>query len=323
MSEVSQVQMSKEVVIGTMNIALTKAELTIQTLSNIESSLVYNEDNLQSISAFLDKARMAKKIVENEHKAIKEPILRQSQVIDESKRNMLEQIDGVMKNASDRYTILCRDIENRKREAELDRQRKQAILSGIDSNMISFSGKIAECKTDKELIAVESLINLEKSYKKKYAEFFDEAVAKYETLTSLIKIQKESIREFQKLEAQRLEAEKAANDEKIMEIHEQQVLLDAKIDEAKVTVQETAVNQSTTQTVIEPAEILPEVKVRRAMWTWEVDNIKEVAKKMPDWCEIKTIDSKIDEFLKASKAQWEGKEEVIVNGIKFFIKKTY
>lgn len=314
--------MTKEIVTGTMNIALTRASLGIQTLSDMEAKLIYNEDNLTSISEFLDKARKAKKIVEDEHKCIKEPILRQSQIIDESKRNMVEQIDVIMKAANDKYATMCREIEDRKRQSELEAQRKQLILSGIDGNMISFSGRIASCLTDTELVSIERLINLEKANKKKYAEFYDMAVEKYNSLTSLLSIQKESIREATELAEQRLAAEKKGDDAAVLELNEKQVALDAKIDEAKVTVQEAAINQ-TVNTVIEAKEIIPQVKARMSRWVWEVDNIKDVAKKMPDWCEIKTIDSKIDEFMKASKSQWEGREEVIVNGIKFYLKRTY
>lgn len=313
---------TKEVVIGTMSIALTKAQLGVQILADMEAKLVYNEDNLKEIASFLELARKADKIVGDEHKRIKEPILRQSQVIDESKRELQEQLRSIAERANEKYAEMCQNIEKRKREAEEERQRKLAINIGIDNNMISFSGKIAACKTNTELLEIERLINLEKGKKYKYAEFFEDAVAKYNTLTTLLTAQKASIREFDKLEKQRLEAEKKGDDEKLIAIQEQQFTLEAKIDEAKVTVQETAINQSVNQ-VIEVTEQLPSVKTRRAMWTWEVSDIQKTVKSMPSWTRVETVDEKIDEFLKASKEQWAGKEEMIVNGIRFYLKKTY
>lgn len=316
---------TKEIVIGTINIALTRAQMSLQSLNDAEQSLVYNEDHLPEIADFLSKSRKAKAIIDNEHKTIKEPYLRQCQVIDESKRSMHEQIDGSIKIASEKYTALCQAVEKRKRDIELDNQRKQQIQSGIDSNMISFSGKIADCKTNSELLSIERLINLEKANKTKYQEFYEVAVEKYSSLTALITSQKEAVKEFEKLEQQRIEAEKKGDDEKLIALQEQQFKLSQRIDETKVNVQETAVNQSTQSVVTTAEEILPNIKARRTAWTWEISNIKEVAKKMPDWCEITTIDSKIDDFLKASKAQWDenSQDNLVVNGIKFFKKITY
>ena len=120
--------LSKEVVVAKMNVALTKAALGIEMLTNLESNLVYNEDNIESISEFLTKARKAKKVIEDEHKAIKEPYLKISQTIDESKRNMLEHIETVLNKASGNYTKLCQDIERRKQEQIAEQQRKQNII---------------------------------------------------------------------------------------------------------------------------------------------------------------------------------------------------
>ena len=142
-------------------------------------------------------------------------------------------------------------------------------------------------------------------------------------MTALIKSQKENIKEAIRLENERLEAQKKGDEEKLIALQEQQEKLTEKTDELKITVQESAINSSLNTAVETATEILPEVKVRRASWDWEVSNIKDTAKKMPDWCEIKTIDSKINEFMKASKEQWDGKEEMVINGIRFYLKKTY
>lgn len=314
-----------ELVIAKMSIALTKATISIQGLNDMESKLEYNEDNLQSIKLYLDTAKKAKKVIADAHKEIKEPFLKECQTIDASRREMDSQIDEGLNRAQDKYTKLCQDIENRKRQQELERQRKQQILAGIDSNMISFSGRIAECKTNEQLLSIERLINLEKGNKSKYGEFFEQAVEKYTTLTSLLKTQKESIKEFERLEKERLEAEKAGNDEKLIELQEKQNTLEAKIDEAKVNVQETAINSSISTPTLELETELPLIKVKRAAWTWEVVNILETTKKSPAWTKIETVDEKVDEFLKASKEMWinDNKEEVVVNGIRFFIKKSY
>lgn len=291
----------------------------------MESKLIYNEDNLASIKAFLELERKGQKVLDDQRKDLKEPYLRAGRTIDETAKKLSEQLASIAVAPKQKYAALCMDIEKRAREAEADRQRKQQILTGIDSNMVSFSQQISGCQTDKELIEVERRINLEKANKKKYAEFYDQAFEKYGTLTSLLTLQKERIRKQVELEKERMEAEKKGDDEKIMAINEKQVELDAKIEEAKVEVQESALNQSMNTNVISVTESLPEVKARLSRWVWEVQDITQVVKKMPSWTKVETVDEKINEFLKASKDSWVelGKEEVVLNGIKFYLKKTY
>lgn len=315
---------SKEVVSTKLNIALTKAQLGIQDLANRESKLVYNEDNIEKIKIFLEDVRKAKKVITDAHKEIKEPILRQSQEIDLSKREMESSIDVFGNPASQKYTKLCEDIAAKVREQQLEEQRKQLIQEGIGSNMINFSTKIADCKTKAELLKVESLINLEKSYKNKYGEFLETAIEKFNSLTVLIKSQKENIKEFEKLEKERLEAEKRGNDEALLAIQEKQETLNNKVEEIKVEVQEKAIEQSA-PVYTQATQVMPTVKARMSKWTWEAVDLQTTVKKMPSWTKVETVDETIDEFMKASKESWseQGREEVIINGIKFFIRKTY
>ena len=46
---------------------------------------------------------------------------------------------------------------------------------------------------------------------------------------------------------------------------------------------------------------------------------------MPDWVELKTLDNKIDEYLKTKKAEGiaKGVEDFEFAGIRFFLEKTY
>lgn len=322
MSEL-QTQTTSDLVTAKMNLALTKATISIQEIQNIESNLVYNEDNLTAISDFIALCRKAEKIIDAEHKTIKEAALGECQIIDEGKRNMKKLVSDPMDIAVKKYTAMCQEIENKKRFAEQERIRKENIQSGIDKNMMLFSSRIAECKTNDELLSIERLINLEKANKSKYQEFILVAVEKYNSLTELLKTQKESVKAYEKLEEARKKAESEKNDEALIKIQEKQIALEATIEEAKVTVQEKAIEQAV-NTVIEATEILPEIKVKRTSWDWECINIKETAKKNPDWVQMNTIDSKIDDFLKASKQTWsdENKDEIFMNGIRFYVKKT-
>jgi hypothetical protein len=317
---------TKEIVTGKMNIALTKAELGIQSLIDEAANIVLNEDNIDKAKALLDKQRKAAKIIGDVHTEIKAIPLKECQVIDESKRNMLEQLSSVFNPFFEKYTALCREVDDKKRKQEDEKRRKEIILQGIDSNMINFSSRIANCTTNDDLLAVERSINLEKSYKNKYQEFLDTAIEKYNSLTSLLTLQKTRVKELEKLEEDRKKAEKDGNDQKLLELNEKQFVLESKIEENKITVQETAIKQATeTVKTTEPEIVFANVSTRRKTWTWEIADIQKTVKTMPSWTKIETVDEKIDEFMKASKAQWQedGEESVIIHGIRFFIQKTY
>ncbi len=105
---------------------------------------------------------------------------------------------------------------------------------------------------------------------------------------------------------------------------DKQTIIEAEINEASKIMQTNVINNATSYAGAEVAEeILPQVKAKRSTWTWEVINIEEVRKKMIGWTEIVTKDDKIDEYLKAKKAEGILVEDFIFAGVRFFLNKTY
>lgn len=306
---------------GKFNIALTQSKF--QALADKAAVLVYNEDNLTEIKQFLDDMRKVDKSIEETHKEGKAEALKIGRDWDAGKNSFLLMTAAIKSKPQSEYERLCNDIEKRKRDAAIEKQRIENIKSGIETNAIQFAKNIAGCTTSEQLTSVERLINLEKGRKEKYMEFLDEAVQKFSELNSLLKTQKETVRELEENVRQQEAAKKANDDEALLRLQEEQELTQQKVEEAKITVQETAINQATKPTVEVAIEVLPEVKARRTAWDWEVTDLKEMAKKMPDWTEIKPIDSKINEFLKAKRAEGINVEEFTVAGVRFFLKKTF
>lgn len=302
---------------GKFNLSLTHSNY--QSLLNKADTLVCNEDNLEEVKEFLNNIRAGAKETERVHKEGKAEAWKVCTEWDSAKRVFISMWQELENKIQPKYAKVCRDIEERKVSQERERARVAAIRSGIDNNLIKFSSQIASCSTSKELVSVERMINLEKTRKDNYEEFFDLAVSKFSELNSQLAVQKEKIKELERLE----ELEKKEKDETlILEIKEKKDEIKDIIDESKISIQEKAID--TSLNVVDLAEeVFAEVKPRRSVWVWEAKNLKETLKKMPDWVELTTNDEKINDYLKAKKSEGIHGEDFEFAGIRFYLKKTY
>ena len=318
---------SQDTVKAQISIALTKQQISVQNMHDEASRLVFSPENIPEISAFLKKLNDADKIIEQTHKDGKAPYLEGGRTWDAGKNSSLLLTDEVRKLVKPKFDKLCQEEDRKKREAYELKQKQAAILSGIESNVISFSAKIAACTTNEELLGVERLINLEKSESnaKKYGEFHKEAIEKYDSvLKPILKDQKEKIKQQEELKQQLNEA--IANDdiEKIDEINGK---LDAVTDEIidnQVKVQEEAINKASLDFTPMAEEIIADTKFRRS-YNIEIVDEKEAIKKAKDLIEItinKTAANVVLNTLKDTGA-FKDKSEVIVNGIKYSEIKNY
>lgn len=309
---------------GMFNIALTQSNF--QALADEANALVFNEDNLTKIKDFLDKARKVDKAITATHKTGKEKALEECRNWDKAKNTFLETVAGITEVAQKEYERMCADIENRRRQAEQEKQRIQNIKTGIESNALTFSKQIADCKTTDDLTRVERNINLEKTRKEKYQEFLPELITRLNELNGILANQKVLVKELEENERQQAIAKQQEDANKLIELQQQQATKQAQMEENKTVVQETAINQSINapQTIV-PEEVIPAVKARRTVWSFEVINEKEVMKKSPELV-IFTLDKdKVKTMQKTLKdsGQFDGKTELVLNGIRFYEEKTY
>jgi len=148
-----------------LSIALTKANLLVQTLQNRANDLIIDDDpeNMEAVQAFLKDSKWALKIVEDSHKEIKKPFFEAGKACDMAKNELTAIIEEISKPVNAKYTVVCNEIDRKKREQEEKKQREQQIKTGVEANILDFATKIAGSKTKKDLTDVERLINLEKS----------------------------------------------------------------------------------------------------------------------------------------------------------------
>ena len=167
---------------------------------------------------------------------------------------------------------------------------------------------------------------MEKTRKEKYQEFLPEAATRFTELNVALAAQKKVVKQLEENARLQAIAKQEQDDAKLLELKAQQEKQQAQMEENKVTVQETAIAQSVNAAPAQYAqEVLPTVSARRTTWDFEVINEKEVMKKNPEFVIFSLDKEKVKASLKTLKdsGQLEGKTEVVINGLRYFEKKSY
>lgn len=313
--------LSPEIFKSKIQIALTKAEISVQALHDAESHLTYNEDHLGVIKLFLENCKSAKATVEKERIKLKEPSLQESRNVDAGAKLVTGDIDALYSKANAYYQNLCQDVEKRRQEAEREAQRVAAIREQMNNFKSQYATKIAGAKTSQEIAGIERLFNLETANTKRYAEFIEEFRADCEAIRSHLRTQKEKVRELEELAK---EAEKAAangSDEQILEIMEKKEVLEAQIAEKHINIQEEALHQAS-----RPAEsatvIIPMIpKGGRKLVKWILVDEKAATKK--GWTTVVPNKELIDKYLDENREKIIDEEGFIEGGVKFFVEKRF
>ena len=310
-----------------LSIALTKANLLVQTLQNRANDLIIDDDpeNMEAVQAFLKDSKWALKIVEDSHKEIKKPFFEAGKACDMAKNELTAIIEEISKPVNAKYTVVCNEIDRKKREQEEKKQREQQIKTGVEANILDFATKIAGSKTKKDLTDVERLINLEKSDSRsaKYGEWHEYAIGRYdEVLLPIIKEQKIKVDEFEKLEAKLAKENDPA---KADELKSQIENKENEIAQNQVKVQEVALNQTMMPVSNEAEEVLPEVTKAGSNMVCEIVDLKTVFKKQPDLLkiELSLVDAKKLGATLRDAGAFKGQDELVIDGIKFKIEKRW
>lgn len=312
-----------------ISIGLTQAGLLIQSFHDRKSLLVLNEEpeNLEAISKYISDKKKAKKIIEEQHSVVKKPYFEAGKAVDKAKNDMIALLDDPQLDAESWYNKTMADIERRKREIEERAAQERQIKSGIEANILDFSAKIAACKTRSELVSVERMINLEKGANRasKYGEWHQFAIDRYnEVLLPVLKDQKTKVDEYEKLEEEKRAAEIANDPTKIDELNEKLQAKENEIIQNQVKVQEEALKQVIPSSEY-AEEILPDVTKAGSNIVCEIVDEKIVYKKHRELLnvDLKTSDAKKLATTLRDAGAFNGKDELIFDGMKFTIERRY
>ena len=304
-----------------LTIALSKEGLQYQQLLQEGENLKFTKDNLVEQGASLKTLRSVQKKLGD----IENPYTANWKAWNEARKSLLTPVEELLNRKVNEYKKLALEIEADKKKAEQEKERVSGIKQAIDSFFIAQSQAIAGAKTLGELTAIEKIIGSHKANKARYAEFLPDLVGKAENLTPLIKQQKDNIRKLEAVKEAEAKATESGDDQAVLNAREAQESLQNKFDEVNIKAQEQAVGMATrVETVVVPEVVLPAApKPRRSVWVFESVDINETLKKMPNFVELSLNKEKVDEYLKAKKAEGIEGEEFTVFGIRFYIQKSF
>ena len=304
-----------------LQIALSKEGLQYQQLLQEGENLKFTKDNLVEERDSLKPLRNVKKKLEDK----KNPYWEKYKAWNDAKSSLITPVEELLKRKEAELSKLALEIEADKKKAEQEKARVSGIRQAIDSFFIAQSQAIAGAKTLVELTAIEKIIGSHKANKARYAEFLPDLVGKAENLTPLIKQQKDNIRKLEAVKEAEAKATESGDDQAVLNAREAQESLQNKFDEVNIKAQEQAVGMATrVETVVVPEVVLPAApRPRRSVWTYESVDINETLKKMPNFVDLTLNKEKVDEYLKAKKAEGIEGEEFTVFGIRFFIQKSF
>lgn len=280
-------------------------------------------DNLPEAQEKMKKVRAFLRSLGAIKDAGKRPALEECRYWDTAYKNVLTPLEKVLSEKDKELQVVTNKIAEENRQREAERQRVFGIEKDIDNTLLMYSQQIAGAKDTPTLVTIEKLLGSLKGNKSRFQEFLPKFVERCGELTPLIKKQKEVIKELEELERQRVQAEKEQDDRKLLELQEKQEVANNSFEENKIVAQEIAIQQAI-RPDIQVAESVPtEIKYRRQSWKWEVKDIKTLAKKAPHLVIQSPDEEKIDDILKAKKADGSLKniDELDYMGIRFFLEK--
>jgi hypothetical protein len=320
------VKLTPEAVQLKINTEVTKSKLSLPDLEKRALNLVKNEDHVKEMQAILDDLKKVDDLAESVHKLTKKPYLDGGRACDAGKTLVLTETQRIRGMFQADYTRLLKAINDRTVAAAAKKVKDEAILKGIDDNLMLFSNKVIAAITKKELLIVEAQINLEKSPSRaaKYGEFHARAVERFDSvLLPIIRDQKTKLEEMAKLNGEIQAAEDANDPDKMDELIARQDEISNQVLQNHALVQDKLLNQEAFP-VIHAEEVLPGVKTKRTNYTYEIADLDVALKKSRDLLEF-TIDKTKAKLVKdklVDDGHFKDKDEVIVDGIRYIANKT-
>lgn len=275
------------------------------------------QDTIKSVNSFLNA-------IEEHRKQEKEPFLEQGRTIDKVHKEFAEPIAKERDVIQGKLNVIGKEIE---REKQLEQQRineRKQRIDAMNNFILDYSLKIASATTNEQLLGYERLINLEKANKSKYADQLPLLIEHCNELNAKLKEQKDLIKERDRIEEEKKKAEKAGDDEKLNELQQKEQEIQDKIYEKTVEVQETASNNAISSDIVSQDDTAG-AKARRTTWKAEIQDENIAIKKAKDMLRIELDPEKVRNSINTLKAAgvFSGKEEVVINGIRYFQEKTF
>lgn len=243
---------------------------------------------------------------------------------------LLKSMNDVLEPILSKVSIIDAEIETKNNELLADLAKahaEQTRINNIKNTIVTFINSctafITSSTTSTQIINIQKRIGTEKSKKNLYSEFMNELIEKTYALDTLIEERKAYIKKEAELAAAAIEAANNDDTESAADIREQQEQLETDMEENILRLQEEAFQQISNDESVYVPEPAGEALKGRNYWRWEVEDLHKLYKKRPDLVILIPNKEAIDIVMSANREAWnkEGKKEVLLDTIKFFIKK--
>lgn len=301
---------------------LTKAGLDyLKILQGIEAAVVTDE-TLEAAQESAAKYRKEVKKAKDTLKAkvdIKYKAYKEDQ---EAAKSLTDPLDNAIDAFSKRIEAVA--VKRREEEQRLaaEKAKEAATRSRITEFVLRATNKIADAKSDAELVDIEKIINLEKTRSSVYGSLLEEFVKATEPLTNLLKNQKESLRNLKKLDSELEAVLGSGNDAAAIDLQDKKEVLQAGIEQNTYDIRQMAASTYTPQYEQVAA---PTVRARLSRWSYDLVDKKKALEKAPDSVEVTVRASYAKLILDKHKDEWkkEGLREKTIDGIRYYLDERY
>lgn len=296
---------------------LEAARKNYQGLLNHLAGITITKDNVNDDVA-KEAREVVKALTELKDAESKEPLQHHKDIMSVF-RELVEPINLEINRISNEKDVVATKLKQEAAQLLAEQTR----IKNAQQAIIDFTNKVANmvttAKTDADIVLIEKMIGSEGRKSTVYFEFLPDLVQRCEALKPDIKAQKEAIRELQRIEAAKKEAEATGDIIALTDLKAQEENVTELLQDRSIRIHEQAYDQASTIDVIVP-EIAENIPKGRTNWKWKVDDIKLLAKKMPHLVKLVPDDEAIDLLLATKKKDGSltGKLEENWNGITFF-----
>lgn len=319
--EVAVMRPTQEIITARFNKELTK--LSFQEALNGLSKFEVTPDSIPAAQLKLKGARAFITKMKEIHAQGKADAWSECKMWDKALTDLTKPLNDVLAAKDAEVQKVAQKAAEDAEKLRRENLRVDNIKKSIDAFIFEQTNAIVSAKTPEAIISIEKLIGSHKANSSRYAEFLPILIERVNELTPLLKNQKEHIKELEEINKQKAAALIEGDDAKVLELQDQQEAVSDKIEETKVIIQETAISGA-----IQPADVisLPTTvfapKPRRSQWTYEVVDEKKAFAAGMLVCEINKEKAK-EKLEDIKKNTPEGKEETIIDGVRYFLQKTF
>lgn len=307
--------------------AKATSELTRLNYQNALAELVavkVEPDNLPESHEKLKVGKKLEKAVDALRVQEKKPHDDNAAVVQESFMGFLTPIRNEIKRiAADIAAVNAAQLAEQKRIFD-ENNRILSVRAAIQGFINKAILEISAARTDNEIVRIQKLIGTEKSRKAFYGDLMPELETACDTLTPKINERKEDIRKMAALQQKSEEALKTGDIQTATEIKETTELLESKMEEDVLRMQDTAYEATSGIEVVLTESTTQTVKGRR-LWRWKVDDIAKLDKKHPELVKREPNGDAIEALLseKRNDGSLDNIDILEMGGLTFYIKPSY